>query len=447
MSERQSTETADEMEARLQHDRESHRERRSTATADETEARLQHDRESHRERRSTETADETDARLQHDRESHRERRSTETADETEARLQHDRESHRERRSTETADETEARLQHDRESHREQRALGALSQSQLPLIQQRSVQAKMKKFHTHLATLEVSRCSTCLEAFPGLHPQPGSTECARCGRDKHTPKLYSSGNNVDPGPIPAQLQVIIKLFTYICMYQLLNICTVTCIINSAKIHPLQGLTQVEEMLISAVLPIMSLYRLPHGQYGYSGHVINLPQDIASFATSLPRLPSKLDVIVVRKEGATQSHRDFRVRRSVVLRALQWLLANNVYYRNIRIDPNALALLPEDGDLTGLRSVTVENDDQETPPAQNDAHDAHIATSFVPNNLNPRMTEQETIRKSVEERQSLQPAETPPVVMWPPSGGTPINEFKTEGYMSCAFPTLFPTGACR
>ena len=42
-----------------------------------------------------------------------------------------------------------------------------------------------------------------------------------------------------------------------------------------------------MLISAVLPIMSFYKLPHGQYGYSGHVINLPQDVASFANSLPR----------------------------------------------------------------------------------------------------------------------------------------------------------------
>ena len=82
-----------------------------------------------------------------------------------------------------------------------------------------------------------------------------------------------------------------------------------------------------MLISAVLPIMSLYRLPHGQYGYSGHVINLPQDVASFASSLPRLPSELDIIVVRKEGATQSHRDFRVRRSVVLRALQCMAASN------------------------------------------------------------------------------------------------------------------------
>ena len=119
--------------------------------------------------------------------------------------------------------------------------------------------------------------------------------------------------------------------------------------------LQGLTQVEEMLISPVLPIMSLYRLPHGQYGYSGHVINLPQDITSFATSLLRLPTELDVIVVRKEGSNQSHRDFRVRRLIVLRALQWLLANNIYYRNIRIDPDALALLPEDGDITGLCSV--------------------------------------------------------------------------------------------
>ena len=159
-----------------------------------------------------------------------------------------------------------------------------------------------------------------------------------------------------------------------------------------------------MLISAVLPIMLLYRLPHGQYGYSGHVVNLPQDITSFATSLPRLPSQLDVIVVRKEGANQSHRDFRVRRSVVLRALQWLLANNIYYRNIRIDPDALALLPEDGDITGLCSVTLDSpgaSDQETPPTQSedtDPYNAHLATTFVPTNLNPGMTEQETVRKS-------------------------------------------------
>ena len=63
-----------------------------------------------------------------------------------------------------------------------------------------------------------------------------------------------------------------------------------------------------MLISGVLLIMSLYHLPHGQYAYSGHGINLPQDVASFDNSLPRLSSELDVIVVRKEGAANTHHE-------------------------------------------------------------------------------------------------------------------------------------------
>ena len=66
--------------------------------------------------------------------------------------------------------------------------------------------------------------------------------------------------------------------------------------------------------------MSLYCLPHEQYAYSGHVINLLQDLVCFANTLPQLPSELDVIVVRKEGAAESHHDLCVRSSVVLHAL-------------------------------------------------------------------------------------------------------------------------------
>ena len=40
---------------------------------------------------------------------------------------------------------------------------------------------------------------------------------------------------------------------------------------------------------------------------------------------------------------------------------------------------------------------------------------------------------------------QQSNLPSTVAWPPAGETPINEFRTEGYISCAFPTLFPTGA--
>ena len=77
-----------------------------------------------------------------------------------------------------------------------------------------------------------------------------------------------------------------------------------------------------MLISRVMSLMSIYCLPHGQYGYKGHVINLPQDIITFATSLLRLPSELDILLVRKQGSDNTHCDFRVRQSVVLRVLKW-----------------------------------------------------------------------------------------------------------------------------
>ncbi len=72
--------------------------------------------------------------------------------------------------------------------------------------------------------------------------------------------------------------------------------------------IQDLTYIEEMLISAVMPLMSIFYLPHGQYRYKGHVINLPQDITTFATSLPRRPSDLDILLVRREGVADTHRD-------------------------------------------------------------------------------------------------------------------------------------------
>lgn len=104
--------------------------------------------------------------------------------------------------------------------------------------------------------------------------------------------------------------------------------------------------------------MSVYRLPQGQYGYTGHVVNLPQDVASFVQTLPRLPSNMDVIVVRKEGANQTHRDFQVRRGVVHRALQWLVTHNQYYRalGVTIDISALEQLPQNRNVSELMSVT-------------------------------------------------------------------------------------------
>ena len=191
-------------------------------------------------------------------------------------------------------------------------------------------------------------------------------------------------------------------------------------------------------MSKVLPVMSIYCLPHGQYGYSGHILNLPQDVTTFVNNLPCSPADLDVIVVRKEGAAESHKDFRVRRSAVLNALQWLVRNNKYYHNVTINTTILAHLPVDGELTNLLTTTLSSTDDEVENPSQDGEDpytAHLRSTFVP--LSTRgVTEQQAIQQSLSHSQHIN---------WPSTTGNPVNEFTTEGYISSAFPTLFPTGA--
>lgn len=62
--------------------------------------------------------------------------------------------------------------------------------------------------------------------------------------------------------------------------------------------LQGLTQIEEMLIARALPIMRVFIKPGGQRGYSGHCINLPQDVKELAKSLPRYPKDIPFILIK-----------------------------------------------------------------------------------------------------------------------------------------------------
>ena len=69
--------------------------------------------------------------------------------------------------------------------------------------------------------------------------------------------------------------------------------------------LQGLSEVEELLIARAFPIMSIYRKHGGQRGYNGHVLNLPQDIQGFLNSLPANMSDLPILVIRKQGAGES----------------------------------------------------------------------------------------------------------------------------------------------
>ena len=78
---------------------------------------------------------------------------------------------------------------------------------LPLLEQHHVQARMRAFHQEMATIETPTCSTCVESFPGMKVSAKKSECQRCARDKHVPKLFLAENNMHPGTTPPQLQVI------------------------------------------------------------------------------------------------------------------------------------------------------------------------------------------------------------------------------------------------
>ncbi|CAN0328963.1 unnamed protein product, partial [Ascophyllum nodosum] len=136
-------------------------------------------------------------------------------------------------------------------------------------------------------------------------------CKRCNGEKKNPEAFSADNDMDPGDMPPQME---------------------------------GMTQIEQMLIAKVAPIMRVYRLKGGQYAHGGHHVNIPQDVTGFTTSLPRLAADISVLVVRRQGAeAKSHKDFLAQRLKVYHALLWLKENNQYYCDISIDADALSRL--------------------------------------------------------------------------------------------------------
>ena len=138
---------------------------------------------------------------------------------------------------------------------------------------------------------VKQCEVCLEEWPSkstsCSPSTSKYRCLRCTRDKTQPQKFSKENNMIPSKVPFELQ---------------------------------GLTQLEEMLIARALPVMSVYIKPGGQRGYSGHCINLPQHVEELATSLPRYPKDISVIVVKIKAKDNSFKDLSVRKQKVANAL-------------------------------------------------------------------------------------------------------------------------------
>lgn len=132
---------------------------------------------------------------------------------------------------------------------------------------------MTKFFKCFDDLKIEQCIVCKEAWFDI----SKGKCTRCKRDKQTPRKFSKENSMIPSPIPFELQ---------------------------------GLTQVEEMLIARAFPIMNIYcKSRGGQRAYNGHVITMPADVAN---TLPNLIEQLPIIRLSSSDGNFKSKDFRVK---------------------------------------------------------------------------------------------------------------------------------------
>ena len=373
-------------------------------------------------KQSEETDSERQIRLQKLSESIKWKRSEETDSERQIRLQKDSESKKRKRSEETDTNRQMRLEKDRLNKKQKRAKKVSQQDYLNMFdntnnggieEQYWAKANINKFNKSVQYI-VSQCTVCQEAWPLKSKTKTPYMCSRCFRDKKSPQKFSCENSMIPSCVP---------------------------------HELQNLKQIEEMLIARALPIMRVYIKPGGQRRYSGHCINLPQNVTELATSLPRYPKDVAVIIVKVKGKDNTFRDVTVRKKKVHNALVWLINNNPHYSKLTINEEALNSLPENGVPPDL--MTVETDDDIVsddncspdagPPTDNPSedivyNDSTEMSSFLPVG-EQQQQEIEAVRNQLSENEPM---------LWPSVENEPLNEYQVSHLATMAFPTLFPDG---
>ena len=102
--------------------------------------------------------------------------------------------------------------------------------------------------------------------------------------------------------------------------------------------LSSLCQLEQRLIAQRLPFMQICNLPRGaQKGIHGPVVNVPSNLDTLVTTLPRLPSDAGLVPVKLKRKLQykGHSMYQcINPSNVHKGLQYLLDNNMLYTDIR-----------------------------------------------------------------------------------------------------------------
>jgi hypothetical protein len=258
----------------------------------------------------------------------------------------------------------------------------------------------------MSELKQHFCNNCNELWPTTYDC-----CLQCKKD---PVKFSKINDMIPG-ISDLEQDIKKEF--------------------------EELTMIEEMLISPILAIMSVYRLPSGALTSRGFCANFTQNIQPFVKLLPRLPQDLPILVLKKKDQQNNFKYFKVKRQRVQRCLQYLCENNPQFieYGIQLSYENLIILPVDSTVS-LNEKVVNNIDEN--------HEYDIGPEI-------RETVDEETSFEIEssdchvyvESDFIEPLQDDMIknaINFPDANANSLNEYETHAICSLLFPKLFPNG---
>ena len=185
--------------------------------------------------------------------------------------------------------------------------------------------------------------------------------------------------------------------------------------------LQGLRWLEQIAISHLIPVQTIYYLKYnGATASKGHCVFIPNNVQRVANVLPNMDC--DVIVLKPIGFNISRKEeFQIRVEKVRSALVWLKANNPLYADIEIS--------EDINFTDFIRV-IEYQPNAAELAQQ-PHDGNDNLDFDENIFIPdtKIEDQNLVNEILNHQEARR---------------RPVSEYKTPGIFAKSFPTLFPTG---
>ena len=189
------------------------------------------------------------------------------------------------------------------------------------------------------------CSECSECSPifSAPSVPPSTICVSC-RSKNRRNMFQLQNNMHPGKPPSHLP---------------------------------KLSALEESLISLHCPVLKVFRLKGGNFGYSGNCVAVTQDIGLFVSKLPLslISTQLSLAMPFYAGSTdEAPKSLRVSSSTIRSWLSFLVSNNPLYSHISVDEDTIATLPERGNTFQhlLPFIIISADNPETDQTQSDIY---------------------------------------------------------------------------